>query len=189
MDQADEFGVRWNPRDNGQRKGESYRVIRAPTTGTIALQILSHRVTEVDTHWWNARTQGCRGDQCQACLAGELPRRHGYLIAQNVQSRERVIVEVTEGPIDRLETAFSQSRTLRGWTIHLQRVGGKTNGKVIVKFMDQLEVAQRDLLPQAPELQAVLHRIWGWTTAADQAKKKKKPPADDAPDQHFGIVD
>lgn len=171
MDRATQ--TEWNrrPPDNEPRGGWSLR--RCPTKGFLAVVIVSHDLMGRYTHYFAGRTRPCQGNDCEACNKNMRPRWHGYLCAIDLQTNEKIIVEVTSSIASQLGEWFDSHRTLKGSRMKLERRSPKPNGKITCKLAEPAPGTGE--LPTAPDIRPIMNKIWEVYEARVQPAHKLVP--------------
>lgn len=163
-------GIRWQASPDDNDGHSKYRIIRTPAAGALNLRVLSHRMVGARTHYWGGRTTPCSTENCKPCSENHASRWHGWLICQDTKTSEQVIVEFPPAVGTSFLRCFSQLRTLRGVRFKLFRVGGKPNGKVVIQFGGIDE--NKEHLPNVPDLEPILCRLWGVLTAPTRSSNR-----------------
>jgi len=110
------------------------------------------------THYVGGRTLPCLTPICQACLMERPSRYEGFVSVVWIANRKHEIVRITKPAMIQLKLALSGSGSPRGRILQLERKGDKKTGRLACGVEpEQIEVSR---LPQAPNLEAHLARIW-----------------------------
>jgi hypothetical protein len=133
---------------------------RVPKGKALVFTCLSREILGIWTHWTGQRTQPCLdcGQPCPWCQK-EAPRRwKGYIYAQDCNSGQTAVVEVTPGAARQLGNQLHGMKDLRGLQVRLERTPGGGNGRlnaIVVGAYPHLE-----LLPIEIDLRPTLNRLW-----------------------------
>ncbi len=120
--------------------------------------ITSEEPYEVDVHWLGGRTLPCLESGCGACEAQRPKKYEAYLGVVWSTSRKHEILRLTKAAMFQLKSGLSGRDSIRGSVLAVERKGDRPNGRVIVTVEPlQVEIAR---LPQSPDLEAHLARIW-----------------------------
>jgi hypothetical protein len=101
------------------------------------------------------------------------PRWHGYLCAIDLQTNEKIIVEVTSSIASQLGEWFDSHRTLKGSRMKLERRSPKPNGKITCKLAEPAPGTGE--LPTAPDIRPIMNKIWEVYEARVQPAHKLVP--------------
>lgn len=135
-----------------------WQLLRCKPTGAIRGIILSEKHVGTLTHYWKGRTVPHETTLCEACAAGRAPRPYCYLAIETGAARERVILELTATGFAPIIQYLTEKGSLRGALIEAWRVVAKPNGRLHVTIKPgNAHIAH---LPPAPDLRALLCRIW-----------------------------
>lgn len=148
----------WTRRPDAAAARGQWSLRRCPTKGTLSAVIISHDVLGRYTHYYGGRTRPCTGRDCEPCNKSMRPRWHGYLACIDLDTNEKIIVEITAIVAARVAEWFDERRTLKGSRIRLQRRSPKTNGRVTVSLAPP--AAGTGELPQAPDVRPIMNRVW-----------------------------
>jgi hypothetical protein len=153
----DRFRFEDEPTDDDAN--HEWSIIRAPAEGILTLVVVSAQFRGARTHYFRGRTGPCAKTGCEACLAHQISRWNGYLLAVVSGSQEHVILEFTPPARLPLKRLLEDMPTLRGQTLVVSRTSKKTNGKVNIISKGMHPNAHK-LPPEVPII-PLLCRIWG----------------------------
>jgi hypothetical protein len=148
----------------------SLPLIRTPATRPLTAIITTPDIIGCDTHFYGGHTVPCEAPDCTPCNEGVPSRWHGYLAVYNPHTQVHAILELTAAATEQLCTYHKQHQTLRGALIECRRWNQRPNGRVIVKA--QTWSGAPSLLPDAPDVQAIMTTIW---QLARQGTRRPKP--------------
>lgn len=142
-------------------KVRKYDILRTPPKGLRNIVLLSHYFAWTPLHYWRRRSTPCLGDGCEACKHGEAPRPKGYAAVTAKNETKIWLLEVTENCQEPIKAQQDVRTTLRGLIVALERQEQRANGKLTIHFAKG-EI-DSTLIPQAPDVEEVLRRIWGFS--------------------------
>jgi hypothetical protein len=144
------------PRHDG---GEhAWTMVQTPPRGRLEIVCLSPRITGCWVHFWNNRTLGCTGDQCEACSKNRAKFWEGYIAALRSPGLDRLIVRITEKVGGQINQWLSSRTTLRGARMELDRPSRTPNGRIRIIIQETLaDVPERII---EPAMRPLLCHIW-----------------------------
>jgi hypothetical protein len=122
--------VQWEdcPRKDG---GEhAWSLIQTPAKGTLEVVCISPRVVGAYVHFWNNRTLGCTGEDCEPCQKNRAKFWEGYVAAIKTRTFDRLIVRITEKIGGRIAAWRLDRHTLRGAVMEFDRPSRTPNGRI-----------------------------------------------------------
>ncbi len=143
------------PPDAPSTRFELRRVGTQPTLGFSTME----KPLGVNVHYHRGRTKPhYQSGTCEACADGNTPRWKGYLTLYDPRTRDHWLQEFTPAAYDGLLLGIKAHGSLRGHQICFRR----TRMKINAPLKSEVYVATIDLrtLPEAPDVVAILHRIW-----------------------------
>ncbi len=166
----------------------AYRIVRAPTTGTLEALVLSKEIYGCETHYFRGRTRPHTEPACEACDEGIGKRWQGYLAILLTRTRDLCLFEFTAAAAAPLVEYFEHNHALDGAVITAYRTSTKPNARVVIRV--QRGDVELYHAPPAPDIATLLHRIWSIDRltqhetqrlqAATQAQTANPQPADRA---------
>jgi len=149
----------WTNAPPSDTSGPALRIVRTPTSGSVAGCITSPDLVGCATHYYQHRTIPCEPPNCPACADGIGWRWHGWVAAILASTNEHIIFEFTATASDYLRRYRDTYNTLRGCIFVASRINARPNGRVIIKT--KAHDPTKIQLPAAPDLAAALAHIWG----------------------------
>lgn len=139
-------------------RGPSFPILRTPAYKPLIAIVTSEDLIGTFTHYFHGRTTPCDGDGCPACHDGLPYRWHAYQSAYNPENAMHFIFECTAQAAETFVQYRENGITLRGCKFQAIRLGGKPNGRVMIKTMtaDLTQIA----LPKPPDLTKALAILW-----------------------------
>lgn len=150
--------VAWEdcPRADG---GEfAWTMVQTPDRGTLSVVCISPKVVGCFVHFWNNRTQGCTGADCEPCEKNRARFWEGYIAALRSKTLDRVIVRITEKIGGRIAQWRADRHTLRGAVMSFDRPSRTPNGRIRLLIEDNA-VNLPDKIVE-PNMRDVLCHIW-----------------------------
>lgn len=144
-----------------QPKMRKFDILRVKPNGVRNVVILSHYFAWTPLHYWRRRSTPCLGKGCEACEHGEAPRPKGYAAVTGKNDTKIWLLEVTENCAVPITAQMELRTTLRGCVVALSRLEQRANGKLSIEFGGKS--IDGTLIPQAPDVEEVLRRIWGFS--------------------------
>lgn len=148
----------WQDKPDSVDSIPNFRLLRTPCDRKISGIIVSSEHVGAKIHYWKGRSKPCRGETCEACEAGQIPRWKGYILLYDPKLRTQVVFEFTERVYPQFQMFLQIHKTLRGGQMTAGRLNRKPNGPLLVTF-DQYLYDQNHL-PQESNLRDILSRIW-----------------------------
>jgi hypothetical protein len=109
-------------------------------------------------HFWNNRTIGCTGDECEACGKNRAKFWEGYFAALQANTLARLIVRVTEKIGGQINLWLANHKTMRGAQLELDRPSRTPNGRIRLQIAEGLaDVPDRIV---EPDMHKLLCHIW-----------------------------
>lgn len=136
-----------------------WRIRRAPADGKPVLYLcISTDIEGVRTHFVGGRTVPHLQRNCVGCRCGKASEWHGYILAIEDRTKDRVLFEFTAraaGPFTRF---FEQHGSLRGLVFRASRTRKDSTAPVRIECLRQ---AKPDVqIPQETDILPLLARIW-----------------------------
>jgi hypothetical protein len=156
-DKYDEF-VR-QPEPDADDLGFEWRIKRSPPTSKpVAYLGISSQLEGIRTHFVGGRTVPHLLRDCVGCKHGSKVEWHGYLLAVEDRSRDRVIFEITArgaGPLLRWQ---KEHGTIRGLIFRASRAENRSNAPVRIECRRFCDPTQ-GIPPEEPII-PILARLW-----------------------------
>lgn len=139
-------------------RGPSFPIVRTPAYKPLVAIVTCEDLVGTFTHFFHGRTVPCDGDQCEPCHDGLPYRWHAYVSAYNPESGLHFLFESTAQAAQHFVEFRDSVGSLRGCKFEAKRLGGKPNGRVLMRTATAQLVNLR--LPQPPDLIKVLAILW-----------------------------
>lgn len=175
------------PRALPQRMIPKLDIVRPGQGIAITACCLSLRMVSFDLHFLDRNTIPCAGKEfgCQVCQLGRTGSKpYGFVIAQMVESKKVFVMEWTEHAMVTCPNLVQLDGDLRGRWITVRR-GPKSKRDRVTGELGKDKTTAR--LPEAPDIYAVLGRIWGldpeWCQQFPQTLNPPERPQSDPGDE------
>lgn len=155
-------------RPPGGTERSTVDIVRVGKRQGLRFICVSNEVVGVVTHWIGGKSVRCSEG---ACVCQDHPveaRWRGYLAGVGKGKTKIHLFEFTSGVEPDFHDFVRQHGTLRGTAVLLSRSGPRANGKLRVEFEDGL--TRESDLPEAPDLVALLSRIYSTRLPEDNGK-------------------
>lgn len=150
--------VEWSdcPRDDA---GEhAWTVVGVPPRGRLSVVCISPQLTGAMVHFWNNRTIGCRGEECEPCMKNRAKFWEGYIAALRSGTLDRLIVRISEKIGGQIKSWQRDRTTLRGARMDFERPSRTPNGRIRLTI-DETYADVPDRITE-PEMRSLLCHIW-----------------------------
>lgn len=166
----------WTNRPDRDPSDVPLNLLRVKPGRPIGGIALTDDLTGAYTHFWHGRTKLCTEHLCEACAALNAARWKGYLQIWNPTSGVIAIMEMTASCVPAVENWIDKYGSLKGAKVTVQRAGAKVNSRVVCEIQSSPYTTQK--LPEAPDLQKQLARMWESTqpTLPRLAARQLAPP-------------
>jgi len=134
---------------------------RAYERRELLVHVVSQHQFLVKTHWLLGRHYLHRCKECAGCAKGIEMRVAGYLLAEEVVNRRRVIVEYTENPAIIVRDHERKYGGMRGVCLVLYRKPQRPNGKVFLEVRGKMRDAAD--LTMDEDMWPIVCHIYGLT--------------------------
>lgn len=158
MSESENLGSGFRRRAPADAAPLDYQLVRVPPAGRIGGICLSSDLLCRDIHHYGGRSMPCVGAGCPACRDASRLEWKGWIAIYSHTTRTTKILELTKRAMLPLEEWYKEHRTLRGALVITARCGSKANGPLFSTVSPG--PIERDLLPRAPDLIALLGRMW-----------------------------
>lgn len=158
-------------------RGPSFPIVRTPAFKPLVAIVTCEDLVGTFTHFHHGRTTPCEGDSCEACHDGLPYRWHAYVSAYNPDSGLHFLFESTAQAAQHFVEYRDAVGNLRGCKFEAKRLGGKPNGRVLMRTRTADMSGLR--LPLPPDLTKVLAILWNLPSpdvTADRTEPEKKTP-------------
>lgn len=151
-------------------RGPAFPIIRTPPFKPLTATVTSEDLIGCFTHFYKGRTTPCDAPTCSACADGMPFRWHAYMSAYDSAQGLHFLFECTAQAADTFVEYRDAYGTLRGCCFQARRLGGKVNGRILIKT----KPAKLDnvRLPQPPNIIACLSILWDLPTSELDASKR-----------------
>jgi len=133
---------------------------------------ISHELTGALVHFWNNRTIGCLGDQCEPCSKGRAKFWEGYIAALRDGTLDRLIVRITEKIGGQINQFLKDRKTIRGARMQFDRPSRSPNGRIRLIIDDGLADVPEKITE--PPMRPLLMHIWRFTNLATVERDPQK---------------
>lgn len=166
---------KWSRDIPADPRGPAFLIMRTPPFKPLVATVTSEDLIGTFTHFFKGRTTPCEGTECPACSDGVPYRWHAYLSAYNSIIGLHFLFECTAQAADAFVEYRDAYQTTRGCCFQAHRLGGKPNGRILIKTspakLDQVK------LPQPPDIIKCLSILWDLPTA-DLDHSQRNPGKD-----------
>ncbi len=139
-------------------RGHGLPLRRCPTMKALRAIVTSSDLVGCATHYYGGRTVPCETKECEACLNGVPWRWHSYLSAWDPANKIHFLYESTARATEPFVQYRDAHGSLRGCDFRAQRMNARPNARVYVETKPA--DLEKIILPDAPDLIAVLSIIW-----------------------------
>lgn len=136
------------------------KILRPKKGCTVRVVSLSQQIMGVEIHYRDRLSIPCTGvpHKCPGCVAVMPKKWRGYIVGLEQPQHKLWIVEFTPCAYRECLAMPAFGMSLRGRTIGLYRMRHSDRAKVQASVSDQRVSYE---LPECPDLEALLQRIWG----------------------------